>query len=186
MSMFTKIIGGLVPTLGLALGGPIGGAVASRIAKKLGVSSDDEPALIAAASAPGAKEKLLEIEPEIVELEVQFNKGRQKIALTELKSEDKYVRRSRPSFLYGMTVVWIYQGIGLTTAMLIVALKGDVSVIKATTEGIAAMVTAFMPIWGIALTVSGVAIAKRSGDKAVAAGHPPGGVISGIMKKLSG
>ena len=55
------------------------------------------------------------------------------------------------------------------------------------TAGIVNAVVALTPMWGVALSVLGINIVKRSQDKAVAAGAGrPLGLIGALAQRLSG
>lgn len=76
---------------------------------------------------------------------------------TETMSEDWYVRRWRPTFGYAMALTWVATMGAVSWA--IIAEPAQSPII------IAALVNT-SPIWGIALGVLGVAVVKRSQDKA--------------------
>jgi hypothetical protein len=75
----------------------------------------------------------------------------------EIRSDDVYVRRWRPTFGYAVALTWTATMIAVSWA--IVAEPAQAPAI------IAALVNT-APIWGIALGVLGVAVVKRSQDKA--------------------
>ncbi|MBX9634427.1 MAG: holin family protein, partial [Magnetospirillum sp.] len=75
----------------------------------------------------------------------------------EVASEDWYVRRWRPTFGYAMALTWTATMVAVSWA--IVADPAQAPTI------IAALVNT-SPIWGVALGVLGVAVVKRSQDKA--------------------
>ena len=80
---------------------------------------------------------------------------------TEARSEDAYVRRWRPTFGYAVALTWTVQMAGLTYAVI------------ATPEyaaEILAAIGSLSLIWGVALSVLGINVVKRSQDKAVQAG----------------
>jgi len=79
----------------------------------------------------------------------------------EVKSEDAYVRRWRPTFGYAVALTWVATMGAVSWA--IVAEPTNAPTI------IAALVNT-SPIWGIALGVLGISVVKRSQDKAIAAG----------------
>jgi hypothetical protein len=76
---------------------------------------------------------------------------------SEIKSDDWYVRRWRPTFGYAMAVAWVVTMLALAWA--VVANPQQAPAI------IAALVNT-SPIWGIALGVLGISVVKRSQDKA--------------------
>lgn len=79
----------------------------------------------------------------------------------EAASADPYVRRARPTFLYAMALTWTLQTVGLMVAVVLQPSLG-----AALLQAAADLTT----LWGIALTVVGVAVKARSDDKARAMG----------------
>lgn len=97
---------------------------------------------------------------------------------TELRSDDAYVRRWRPTFGYAVAVTWVVQVGGLVYAI--------VEFPEHAGEIIAAM-NSLSVIWGIALSVLGVNVAKRSQDKRLEAGEPAEpGVVTALVQRLLG
>jgi hypothetical protein len=91
----------------------------------------------------------------------------------EYASNDNYTKRWRPTMGYALTFVWSVQMTALTW------------VIVMKTEQAAAVLTAMAGLtfmWGIALSVLGVAVAKRSEDKQLAAGFSPVGILGAVAK----
>lgn len=76
----------------------------------------------------------------------------------EIASQDKYVRRMRPTFGYIMAFTWAAQMFGL--AYVIVAQTEKAAFIL---EGMAALST----IWAVGLSVLGIYVYKRSEDKKI-------------------
>ncbi|MGE5545570.1 MAG: 3TM-type holin [Solirubrobacterales bacterium] len=76
---------------------------------------------------------------------------------TELRSEDAFVRRWRPTFGYAVAATW-------TSTM--AALSWAIVAEPAQAPAIIAALVNTSPIWGIALGVLGVSVVKRSQDKA--------------------
>lgn len=93
---------------------------------------------------------------------------------TEARSEDAYVRRWRPTFGYAVAATWLLQMGGLTYAV--------VATPQYAGEILAAATNLSM-IWSVALSVLGINVAKRSQDKALAAGRPP---RPGLLERLAG
>jgi protein-disulfide isomerase-like protein with CxxC motif len=79
----------------------------------------------------------------------------------EYASNDIYVRRARPTFLYVMAATWAVQAVGLLVAI-IAQPELAAKIINAAAD--------LTTMWGIALTVVGVAVKARSDDKARAQG----------------
>ena len=94
----------------------------------------------------------------------------------EAQSSDPFVRRWRPFFGYTVAVTWF---------LLMLAL--GIVIVMAPNEA-AAVITAMASLstmWGIALTVLGISVNKRSQDKCVAAGQTlPTGIIATVTNKL--
>jgi hypothetical protein len=80
----------------------------------------------------------------------------------EAASADPYVRRARPTFMYAMALTWTLQMLGITLVIVI-----QPAYAAALLQAAAEMTT----LWGIALTVVGVAVKARSDDKARALGQ---------------
>lgn len=92
----------------------------------------------------------------------------------EVKSEDAYVRRWRPTFGYAVALTWTVQMAGLTYAVVMTPeFAGEI---------LTAM-TSLSVIWGVALSVLGINVAKRTRDKEIAAGELP---RPGVMRRLAG
>jgi hypothetical protein len=96
----------------------------------------------------------------------------------EVRSDDPYVRRWRPTFGYAVALTWVLQVGALVYA--IVRHPEQAGAI------IAAMASLSF-IWGIALSVLGVNAVKRSQDKLLAAGQPPEpSLIGALVKRVIG
>jgi hypothetical protein len=78
-------------------------------------------------------------------------------ARTEVRTDDWYVRRWRPTFGYAVAATW--------TATMSAVSWAIVADPRQAPEIITALVNT-SPIWGVALGVLGVAVVKRSQDKA--------------------
>jgi len=93
----------------------------------------------------------------------------------EAKSNDGFVRRWRPFFGYTVAITWLIQMTAL--GILIVAEP------KAAPAVISAMAELSM-MWGVALSILGISVSKRSQDKALAAGkNTPPGLIQSITQQ---
>jgi len=94
----------------------------------------------------------------------------------EAASGDAYVRRWRPTFGYAVAATWAATMAAISWAIVATPARAP--------EIIAAMVNT-SPIWGIALGVLGVAVVKRSHDKATASGAPlPEGPLAALRSGL--
>lgn len=80
----------------------------------------------------------------------------------EYSSNDPYVRRARPTWLYVTAFTWALQAIALLVAVIVYPSLAS-SVINAISE--------LTGMWSVALAVIGVAIKSRSDDKARAQGQ---------------
>lgn len=181
-----KVVGTAAPLVGGLLGGPAGSAVGGMVASALGVENTPE-AIEQALQKPEALAKLREIEEkhrhELETLQIQAETARQleinKTYRAELASEDSYVRRARPTWLYVMCGTWAIQTLSLTAAVFYAIAKPEASKIIGELGGLVGALT-FM--WSIALTVAGGYMYKRSQDKQVAAGQTP---VPGILASLA-
>jgi len=74
----------------------------------------------------------------------------------EVASEDKYVRRMRPTFGYLMALTWAAQMFGIAYIIIFDTQKAG---------AIMAAMGSLSAIWGIGLSVLGIYVYKRSDDK---------------------
>lgn len=175
------------PLIGAALPVPGGAAIGSIIASVFGVDDNPDAVLKALESDPQAGIKLREIElahkerlealalqRASMEMEQETSRLRTVNATfqAEVKSEDKYVRRWRPTFGYAVTLTWV-----ITWCAVVYVIVWDTSQAAAVISALTA--TAMM--WSVALAVLGVNVYKRSQDKEVSAGFKPG-VLSVLMR----
>lgn len=86
----------------------------------------------------------------------------------ELASGDAYVRRWRPTFGYAVAFTWVLQVAALVYA--IVRHPAEAAKIVEAMAGLGF-------IWGVALSVLGISVWKRSADKARALGDAPAGLL---------
>ncbi len=93
----------------------------------------------------------------------------------EYSSGDPYVRRARPTFLYAMALTWTIQALGL--------LLGAIAKPELAAEIIQAAAD-LTTMWGVALTVVGVAVKSRSDDKARALGFEAPSVFDALARRL--
>lgn len=172
-------VGKAAPLLGSALGGPAGGAVGSMIAGVLGVEDKPDAINKALQSDPEAAIKLQKLQQEherklqgmVLEAETQrMAQETERLTQTqqtmraELKSEDAYVRRARPTFLY---VIAGSVMVEVLIALLVAATA------PAEIDQLATLFAALATPQSIAAGMCGVYLKKRSDDKAVAAGQEP-------------
>jgi hypothetical protein len=181
----------MIPALLASVGIPLLGKLVSS-----GLSAIDDPTAKAAATALDDVTGKLdrgEIDPDqLVEAnrhvarmaEIEARRDSRVLAQvnrtmrTEATSEDAYVRRWRPTFGYAVALAWTAQTGGLTYAVVMTPQYAG-ELLAATTH--------LSVIWGVALSVLGLNVAKRSQDKAVAAGQlPEPGLLERLLKPLTG
>jgi len=104
----------------------------------------------------------------------------------EASSRDKYVRRWRPFWGYST-------GVAFASLMFGLMIVGGWAVIKQPTmaaqiiNALAGLVSAMFPLWGVALSVLGVSVWKRSDDKAIEAGAGPAtGILGALATRIAG
>ncbi|MBK1699255.1 3TM-type holin [Rhodovibrio salinarum] len=97
---------------------------------------------------------------------------------TEASSADPYVRRWRPTFGYAVALAWIAQTGALTYAIVMT---------PAVAAELLAATTHLSVIWGVALSVLGINVAKRSQDKRIAAGQlSEPGLLDRLLQPFGG
>lgn len=170
------------PAIGGALGGPAGGAVGTVLASVFGAENDAQAVSEAIQADPQAAAKLKAAEMDhaaqmrrmVLEAETSRLAEVNKTYRREVSSEDGYVRRARPTFLY---VVAFSIAVEVLIAVLVVVMG----------ESLADLATLYQALsipQGIAAGMCGVYLKKRSDDKAVASGQQPKGLLDGLMPKL--
>lgn len=147
----------LVKAVGAALGGvshPAAKAAAGALAGVGEALSAKEIPLEQVAEANRHIERMTELDgDEAKHALAQINESLR----TEVRSEDAYVRRWRPTFGYAVALTWT-----ATMGAVSWAIIAD----PAQAPAIIAALVNTSPIWGIALGVLGVSVVKRSQDKA--------------------
>jgi len=105
---------------------------------------------------------------------------------TEATSGDKYVARWRPTYGYAVTFTWTLQMI-VFSFILVYAVVAVPANATAIISAVVAMISAFSVMWGVALSVLGVYVSKRSQDKQVSAGQtPPPGLLGAFASRIAG
>jgi hypothetical protein len=94
--------------------------------------------------------------------------------IKEAQSDDKFIRRWRPTFGYAVAVTWVM----VMSSISYTIIKNPISAVAVVNS----MVNT-TPLWGVALAVLGISVIKRSQDKLPS--KKTGGVISKIIKKIS-
>ena len=181
-----KTVAKSAPLLGSALGGPVGGALGALVASIFGVEAAPDKVGAALAADPRSAVKLREVELAHKAQLTRMVLAAETAKLTEInrtmraetRSDDAYVRRWRPTFGYAVALAWTAQMGAMTWAIIVTpALAGGV---------ISAMGSLSM-MWGVALSVLGVAVHQRSKDKAIAAGKADGpGFMAGLLGRIGG
>ena len=181
------------PLLGSMLGGPAGGTAGTLIAEALG--TDESPdAISQALQDPEAAAKLKAAEQENraelkrMKIEADSNQLTQinKTMRAEMQAESGYRTNWRPTFGYAAAIAFAIQMIGLTVVLGWVAIRRPDEV-GTVISALAQAISALMPLWGIALSMLGIAIRQRSRDKETAAGQQqPMGMLAGLAKRIAG
>ena len=95
----------------------------------------------------------------------------------EYGSSDAFVRRWRPLFGYMIALTW-----GLQTAAIAITMVFEPEYAAEIVNAVVALTS----MWGVALSVLGINIVKRSQDKAVAAGiGQPVGLVAELARRLA-
>jgi len=89
----------------------------------------------------------------------------------ELSSTDKYNSRWRATFGYMVAISWFVTFAGLVAAVIIVVVKSPEKLGEVLTA-LGTMMANTSMLWGVALSVLGITVHKRSTDKRAAAGVP--------------
>ena len=176
-----EAVGEAAPVVGGLLGGPAGGAAGRLVASALGVAETPDAVREALARDPEALAKIQAMEQEHIRelrrMSLEAETARlaevNKTMRAETGSEDAYVRRWRPTFGYAVALAWTVQMGGLTWAVVMTP-EFAAEILNA--------ITNMSVIWGVALSVLGINVAKRSQDKAVRAGQLP---REGLLARLA-
>ena len=177
------------PILATLVGGPVAGASVAMdiIGSALGVDAKPDSVMAAINADPEAAVKLREAE---IANATRLAEVRAEIAIAEIResganyraditSDDKYVKRMRPTFGYIITASWAAI-FGAFAMRLATAPAAEIMVM-------ATAIATLMPVMALGLAVIGVYVAKRTDEKAMAAGHaPPIGIISAIASRIGG
>lgn len=105
----------------------------------------------------------------------------------EYQSEDPYVRRWRPTWGYITAYSWAAEAAVICIAVLFacgLAAAGKPGNANVLLAGLTDLINAMTMMWGIALTVLGVAVTARSRDKAIAAGETPPTMFGAITSLI--
>lgn len=190
-----KLGGAGLGLLGNAIAPGIGGPVVAMIGEALGLETEATPeAIDKRLNDPDAVVKLRELQSrertrlaELASAERLAEIDERKAALAEINrtaraeagTDDKFVRRWRPTMGYVVTAAfgWVTFCIGL---LIVVSGFRDVSQSVTTLQALSGPL---MTLFGIGLSVLGVSVRERSKDKQVAAGMQPRGLLDVIRGK---
>ncbi len=146
-----KLVGGVLSRLGHPLAQKAGEVLSDvETAIETREISDEE---IEAANAHVREMARMELEADTARLS-EINRSLR----AEVASDDPYVRRMRPTFGYLLAVTWAAQMLALVYILIFHTGKAAQVI-----EAMAALST----IWGVALSVLGIYVYKRSEDKKV-------------------
>ncbi len=175
-------VAGVAPVLGTVLGGPAGGAIGAVVASLFGVKAEPDAVAAAIKADPAAAAKLIDLqqthERELLRLHLEAEtKALAEVNATiraEVASEDRFVRRMRPSF--GYSVMWQCNALvlGLMAAAFV---KPDALGLLGT------IIPSITSVLMIEVGVLGLYVVKRSDvDKRLAAGVPPAPPLLDLLK----
>ena len=182
----SEIVSKAAPILGgLLAGGPVGGGLAAIkvLASEFGVAPEEDAILAAIKADPEAAVKIKQLELDnkaalqrmVLENETTRLVETQKTMREEIKSEDSFVRRARPSLLWsvsGSVILEILTGAGV------------IFFAPEKMDDFVNLCTAIAIPQGVAAAMCGVYMKQRSNDKAVASGVMPGpGMLAGLFSK---
>lgn len=182
-----KLIGGVAPMIGTLIGGP---AVGGMVASLLGVANTPEAIEQELKNNPDALIKLKQLESderiqlkELAFKHANIESEERKLSVVqqhatmqaEIASNDPWVRRWRPTFGYSVCLAWSLLFFGLAFTMIFNP-KEAADLVNS--------IVALTPLFGIALSVLGISIHKRSVDKQVSAGKVPVGMVAGLKNIL--
>lgn len=198
-----KVVANAAPALGTLLGGPLGGVVGGVVANVFGTEAEPSEIARAIERDPAAAVKLAEVQAEVekrkAELAVQHAQaqlahqaeiaaqGSARLAevnatmRAELQAATAGVGRFRTGWrpAFGWIMAASFGAVMFAIAYLLVTDPAQVGVAA---NGVASLTT----IWSVGLSVLGVAVWKRSDDKAVAAHPEQLTVLGAVAKRIAG
>lgn len=104
----------------------------------------------------------------------------------ELSSSDPYARRWRPTYGYVVAGAWGLQALGIFAVFVGSIFLESPEKINALYKGLGLSIGALATQWGVALTVLGVNVSKRSRDKETATGTPPSSIAGPLVSAVAG
>lgn len=176
------LVGKSAPLLGTLIGGPVGTA-ATLLASTFGTDATPDAIEQAINADPNAVLTLRTIEDNnrtaltqaSIAAELSMFQQTHQTIRTELATEDKFKSYWRPAFGYAMVVSWLMVWAGIMYT--IFANPADAEIVI---NALAATTV----LWGVALSVLGVQISKRSQDKQLVAGEKPVGFMGSVKTML--
>lgn len=195
-----KIAGVGAPLLGGAIGGPGGAALGGIVADALGADTD-QPDDIAKAMQqdPNAAVKIRQVQAEertrlreitskqaIAEIEAETARHQtvNETMRAELKAQDNYRARWRPTFGYVMAANMLAISVAFFWAMGAIIFSPEDG--GSIASGFAEMLAAFVTIFSLGLGVLGVQVHNRSKDKRLAAGVEDKGILQKLRDTVRG
>lgn len=186
-------VGKVIPALGALLGGPQGAVVGQVVAGWLGGEKTPQ-GLTQALLEPGAQERLAtlyatqghEIEMAILAATRAQAEQVNETIRAEVTSDDPYVRRARPGFVYALKWTWIGQVLSTWFASIFAIFAdafGDSVDSAEVLLQLAKLNADTTLLWGPALAVIGIYNYQRSRDKAVEAGFEPPSILDVLRRK---
>lgn len=172
------------PLLGGLIGGPFGSAI-GLIASSLGTDESPEAIEQAIRNDPEAALKLRTCQENnramlqriTLELEhAKFTENHQTYR-TELKQDDLYTKRWRPTLGYALTFSWVITWLAIAYTIMFKTAQAQ--------EIITALVNTSV-LWGVALGVLGVNVHSRSQDKKLSAGTSTPGMLDTLKNLVGG
>jgi len=104
----------------------------------------------------------------------------------ELNSSNKFKSYWRPAFGWALLFTWTITMLVFIFVLAYVVIDAPANLGKVL-SGIAQVMGPFSIMWGVALSVLGISISKRSQDKAMVAGHAPAlGILGALTQRLGG
>jgi len=186
-----NLIGKAAPAVGTLIGGPIGAVVGQGLSLALGVK--DEPSAVADALKNDPK-ALVKIKQYQIDHKYDLEKMHLQAAMSEretdtknletinatirseMSQQDNYTKRWRPTMGYAVTFSWVATWLAIVYTIVFNINKAQPVILA---------ITQTTTLWGVALSILGISVWKRSTDKQVLAGGTSGGITGGIGKIIS-
>lgn len=194
----TELVGIGARTIGTALGGPLAGAAAGMLADKIGSALGIEPPK----TTPAIKEAWDQLAPAqktsvaqsadidwtavLVEESKTAGLAVQEInqtARTEVRSEDAYVRRGRPTIAYAFAYLAVLFGTVIACIAVIIAIRFDAGGIATAFAALATFLGALGVFLGVVMVpVTGWVNSRGRQKEAQLTGERSPGLIENIAK----